>query len=196
MTQTFQAALISGGFAILAGPSAAGQVDFYTADLVELNDSGVFGTVSLAFDRTGDNEMRLLRIQAAIEGLKPGAHAAHIHGFSGDGRKVSIAPTDDIFMPDVESVDTGGIAGASSDGDGFTELTEGAPFYGGILQTLTGLEADGEGRAFYDMAFDIAQGSELDDDLFSLDNREIVVHGMDTILRAHRRHPGSRRRCR
>lgn len=180
MTQIFRAALFSGGMAILAGPSLAAQVSFYTADLVELNKSGVSGTVFLTFDRSGEDGTRSLRIQAAVSGLTPGAHAAHIHGFSGEDRKASIAPTDDVFMPDVESENAGGIAGASSDGDGFTGLSEGAPFYGGILETLTGFEADGAGRAFYDEAFDIAAGSELDDDFFSLDNREVVVHGMDT----------------
>lgn len=182
MTQIFRAALFSGGMAILAGPSLAAQVSFYTADLVELNKSGVSGTVFLTFDRSGEDGTRSLRIQAAVSGLTPGAHAAHIHGFSGEDRKASIAPTDDVFMPDVESENAGGIAGASSDGDGFTGLSEGAPFYGGILETLTGFEADGAGRAFYDEAFDIAAGSELDDDLFSLDNREVVVHGMDTTF--------------
>jgi hypothetical protein len=182
MKQTFRTILMSSALATLAGPALAAQMSFYSADLVELNNSGVSGTVFLTFDRSGENGMRSLLVEAAIKGLKPGAHAAHIHGFSGDDRKASIAPTDDIFMPDVESVDTGGIAGASSDGDGFTELSEGAPFYGGILQTLTGLEADGGGRAFYDQAFEIAEGGELDDDLFSLDNREVVVHGMDTFF--------------
>jgi len=182
MTQTFRTALMSGAFATLAGPALAAQVSFYSADLVELNESGVSGTVFLTYDRSGEDGLRSLLVEAAIDGLKPGAHAAHIHGFGGDDRKASIAPTDDVFMPGVESENAGGIAGAKSDGDGFTELSEGAPFYGGILQTLTGLEADGAGRAFYSQAFDVAEGSELDDDLFSLDNREVVVHGMDTLF--------------
>jgi len=182
MSRIFRTALMTGGLATLAAPALAAHLDYYAADLAELNGSGVSGKVFLTYDGPEDDGKRSLRVQAAITGLKPGANAAHIHGFSGADRKASIAPTDDIFMPDVASVDTSGVAGASSDGDGFTDLTEGAPFYGGILQTLTGLEADGGGRAFYDMAFDIAQGSELDDDLFSLDNREIVVHGMDTMF--------------
>jgi hypothetical protein len=182
MTQTFRTALMSGALAALAGPALAAQVSFYSAELVELNASGVSGTVFLTFDRSGEDGLRSLRVEAAIAGLTPGAHAAHIHGFSGDDRKASIAPTDDIFMPSVVSENAGGIEGAKSDGDGFTGLTEGIPFYGGILQTLTGLEADGAGRAFYSQAFDVAEGSELDDDLFSLDNREVVVHGMDTFF--------------
>lgn len=172
MTQIFRAALISGGFAVLAGPALAAHLDYYSADLSGLNDSGVSGTVFLTFDGPEDDGTRSLRVNAAIEGLKPGAHAAHIHGFSGDGRKPSVAPTEDVFDPDA--------SGEGNDGDGFTELTEGAAFYGGILQTLTGLEADEAGRAFYEAAFEIAGGSELDDDLFSLDNREVVVHGLDT----------------
>lgn len=171
MTQIFRAALFSGGFAILAGPALAAQVSFYSAELVELNKSGVSGDVFLTFDRSGEDGMRSLRVQAAITGLKPGAHAAHIHGFSGDDRKPSVAPTADVFDP-----------GVDGNGDGFIGLTEGAPFYGGILETLTGLVADGGGRAFYEKVFDIMPGSELDDDFFSLDNREVVVHGLDTMF--------------
>lgn len=172
MKTTLGTALISGGLALLAGPSLAGHFDYYSADLAELNNSGVSGLVFLTYDGPEDDGMRTLRVTAAMQGLKPGAHAAHIHGFEGPDRKASVAPTADVFDPDMDG-----------DGDGFTELTEGAPFYGGILQTLTGLEADGGGRAFYDKTFDIAAGSELDDGLFSLHNREIVVHGADTFFR-------------
>lgn len=172
--------LIALGAALAAGPGLAAHLDYYSADLSPLNGSGVSGTVFLTYDGPEDDGMRKLRVQVAAKGLEPGEHAAHIHGFSGADRKASIAPTDDVFMPNVASTDTGGVMGATSDGDGFTELTEGAPFYGGILQTLTGLTADGAGRVFYDMIFDVAAGSELDDDLFSLDNREIVLHGLTT----------------
>ncbi|MDW4500071.1 VPLPA-CTERM sorting domain-containing protein [Sulfitobacter sp. D35] len=156
--------------ALGAAPAMAAHLDYYTADLAALNGSGVSGTVFLTYDGPEDDGLRKLTVQVAARGLEPGAHAAHIHGFPIADREASVAPTDDVFMPNV--------AGPGNDGDGFTELLEGADFYGGILETLTGLTADGAGRVFYSTIFDVTAGGELDDDVFSLDNREIVLHGM------------------
>lgn len=174
MRHGFRTALVSGGLAILAGPVLAAHIDYYSADLVALNNSGVSGQVFLTYERSEDGGPASLRVNTAIQGLKPGPHAAHIHGFSGEDRRPSVAPVPSVFDPDA--------IGNGNDGDGFIELTEGAPFYGGILETFTGLEANDGGWAIYERAFDIASGSELEDDLFSLGNREVVVHGMDTFF--------------
>lgn len=171
MNHGFRTALASGGLALLAAPALAAHITYYSADLVALNQSGVSGTVFLTYERSDDDGPASLRVNTAIQGLKPGPHAAHIHGFDGADRRPSVAPVPGVFDPDVDG-----------DGDGFIGLTEGVPFYGGILQTLTGLEANAGGWAFYEMAFDIDPGDELDDDLFSLGNREVVVHGMDTFF--------------
>ena len=171
---TTRTVLLTLGATMLAGPAMAAHLDYYLADLSALNNSGVSGQVFLTYDGPEDDSMRTLKVQVSARGLEPGAHAAHIHGFSGAERMPSVAPTPDVFDPDM--------AGPGNDGDGFIELSEGAPFYGGILQTFTGLTADSSGRAFYEMVFDVIAGSELDDDLFSLDNREVVLHGLTTAF--------------
>lgn len=156
---------------LAAGTASAAHLSYYAADLVQLNDSGVTGGVFLTFDGPEDDGMHSLLVQVRAEGLEPGPHPGHIHGFTGTGGTVqkSIAPIAGIFDPDVDG-----------DGDGFVELTEGAPFYGGILQTFAGLSADAMGSIFYNQRFDVAAGSQLDDDLYSLDNRETVLHGLTT----------------
>ena len=157
--------------ALSAGAASAAHLSYYAADLTPLNDSGVSGGVFLTYDGPEDDGMRSLLVQVRASGLEPGLHPGHVHGFTGSGGSVqkSIAPIAGVFDPLVDG-----------DGDGFVELTEGAPFYGGILQTFTGLTADATGSIVYNARFDVAAGSQLDDDVYALSNRETVLHGLTT----------------
>lgn len=153
------------------GAASAAHLSYYAAALAPLNSSGITGNVFLTFDGPEDDGERSLLVQVMARNLEPGPHAAHIHGFTGENGMVqdSVAP-----VPGVFNVNQNG------DGDGFIELSEGAPFYGGILLTFEGLEADANGMVNYTRRFAVEAGSQLDDDLYSLDNREVVLHGITT----------------
>ncbi|GGF78278.1 hypothetical protein GCM10011402_33660 [Paracoccus acridae] len=132
----------------------------------------------------------LLNVSARISGLTPSmAHVNHIHGrFNDDGTiRNSEVPTPD----------------ADTDGDGFVEVLEGLPAYGDILLSLepalaginprpsmvhTGPISDAEGNLTYDLSFDLSNDSIFfspvsgtsytSEDIFPLDLREYVIHGM------------------
>ncbi|PZX19551.1 putative secreted protein [Palleronia aestuarii] len=165
---------LTGLACLLCGTAAsAAHLDYYKADLFALNNSGVSGSVYLTFDgATSDDPAKSILVQVRANGLEPGAHPAHIHGFTAPN-KPSIAPTADVFDPNDASQE-------GNDGDGFTELTEGVPFYGPILLTFEGLSANANGKVVYDREFDIADGGPLDDDVYKLFNRETVLHGLTT----------------
>ena len=151
--------------------ASAAHLSYYAAELTPLNGSGVSGNVYLTYDGPADDGMRSLFVQVRASGLEPGAHAGHVHGFDGDATtgavQDSVAPIGDVFDPMVDG-----------DGDGFTELGEGAVFYGGILQTFDGLMADADGMISYDRSFAVEAGSQLDGDIFDYVNRETVLHGL------------------
>lgn len=159
--------LLAALFALLliGVPAFAAESTTFTADLSELNGSGVSGTADLAVDGTS------VDVTITASGLAPGQpHAQHIHGVIGE---TSACPTPD----------------ADSDGDGLVSTAEGVPFYGGIQASLTtegdtsadsGLAVDrfpvagDDGSVTYTRTFDLPQ--EVADDLGNL---HIVVHGID-----------------
>lgn len=104
---------------------------FYRADLQALNNSGVDGEVLLAFDEdTGQ-----LTVVVSADGLEPNQiHIQHIHGFADDGDPAT--PRIDAVIPDL---------GDDLDKDGFIELLEGVPDYGGILLNASINHMDGTG---------------------------------------------------
>lgn len=157
--------------AMSATTAFAAHLSYYSAVLSPLNGSGVSGNVYLTYDGPEDDGNRSLLVQVRASGLEPGPHAGHVHGFTGTGGVVETVrpPLPGVFDPDVDG-----------DGDGFTELSEGVPFYGGILQSFPGLTADANGMVNYAMRFAVEAGSQLDDDVYSLDKRESVLHGLTT----------------
>lgn len=158
--------------ALTATTASAAHLSYYAAALSPLNGSGVSGNVYLSYDGPEDDGNRSLLVQVIASGLEAGSHFGHIHGFMGDAMgnvRDSVPPLSDVFDPDT-----------AGDRDGFTELSEGFPFYGGILQSFTGLTAGADGTVRYAERFAVMAGSQLDDDVFSLDTREAVLHGITT----------------
>ena len=177
--------LLAIGTAALVAVPAAGQAatSQFRAALDELNASGVSGTV----DFFVDDVAQTLRVEADIAGLEPGQlHVNHIHGrFEDDGSpRNSVTPT----MAD------------DTDGDGFVEVLEGLPGYGDILLSLEesprpgegnnhlGPFAEADGSLRYELLYDLTDsapffstvtGTDFDaEDLFPLDLREYVIHGL------------------
>lgn len=171
---------------VVASIPAIGSAATYTANLTELNNSGVSGSVLFDVDEVNS----LLNVSARISGLtSSSAHVNHIHGrFNDDGT----ARNSEVPTPD-----------ADTDGDGFVEVLEGAPAYGDILLSLepalagmngdpsmvhTGPVSDADGNLAYDLSFDLSDdsiffspvlgNSYTTEDIFPLDLREYVIHGL------------------
>lgn len=130
----------------------------YTANLDEINDSGVDGTAHLSL--MGDQ----LTVKIYATGLEPNElHPQHIHGFMENNRN-SKCPT----------------ASADDNGDGFISVGEGAPFYGGILlplvydvnDPLSFPVADENGVIDFEMTYTVNSS------ITPLQNTAIVLHGM------------------
>ncbi|MCE0488149.1 hypothetical protein [Ornithinimicrobium sediminis] len=138
----------------------------YVAQLGALNSSGASGTAEVTLE--GDQ----LTVMVTASGLLADQpHAQHIHyPEEGEGS----CPTGD----------------ADEDGDGFVNTSEGAPFYGGIVVSLTtegdvtpdsGLAIDRfptapGGEVMYERTFTVPEGFDAAEDLTE---SVIVVHGID-----------------
>ncbi len=147
----------------LAVPAGAGKADHFTADLNELNNSGANGHAVLW--EMGDT----LRVNMTVNGLDPDLpHLQHIHGKAEGAAECPTLALD-------------------SNGDGFVELGEGVPAYGPVLLQLvqdptaavspSNFPAPNRGgvtqtRVTYG-------GDGLSDALGDLEDRVIVVHGLD-----------------
>ncbi len=147
--------------AVTAQPSSAAV---YTADLAELNDSGVSGTATVVLDGT------TMTVLSDVAGVAPALpHAQHLHG-AADAE--GVCPT----------------AEADADGDGFVTVAEGAPSYGGIQVSLTtsGDTSGDSGLAVdrmpvtEDGAYDYVRTFEVSEDVADLAaDLSYVVHGID-----------------
>ncbi len=158
----------------VALPAAAGHDDnpspkvaVYTYDIGALNDSGAEGTVRITALPNGKSQVKV-----KATGLAPNLpHAQHLHGTT-DG-----TPTQ---CP---------LPSADTDGDGLITVLEGAPFYAGILVSLTtsgdtgpasGLAvdrfpvSDADGNLEYSRTFEVPA-----DALSALGTLQYVVHGVD-----------------
>ncbi|WP_243722037.1 VPLPA-CTERM sorting domain-containing protein [Meridianimarinicoccus aquatilis] len=167
---------------VIAAASAAQSGTFnYEANLRDINGLGGSATAALVYD----NIANTLGVSIRGQGFEPGMlHVQHIHGSNNsDGSAIdSVTPT--IAADDPAN---------GGDGDGFIDLIEGVPSYGGILLSLfdegntgngfSGFPAVGtDGMLMFDYTFDLATTGALNtgvtaSDLFPLDFREIVIHG-------------------
>lgn len=160
---------------LLALPAAANaQTGTFSADLTDNNDSG--GTATATIDLDGTTANITVEGQGFFDGFP---HAIHIHG----------EPGGDNVCPPANPGDDG-FAEASSqsleDGTPILSVADGAPFYGGVMVSLTtegdtspdsGLAVDRfptSGTLDYSRTIELPQ--EIADDLSSL---HVVVHGTD-----------------
>lgn len=133
-------------------PNNAAKAKIYSVNFGELNNSGVSGTAELILDGVD------LTVKISASGLEPGSHAQHIHGFTEDERNSKCPPSS-----------------ADVDNDGLITVTEGAPFYGGVLLPLQPFpEADENGNIDFEMTYE-----NVTKDITPLQNRAIVLHGMN-----------------
>jgi hypothetical protein len=163
--------ILAAAGAMLWLPMSAAADTIVKAKLVEQNNSGVTGTVSLTAHDNGG-----LKVVIRSEGLVPGqAHAQHIHGAAG-GKHFMCAT--------LEKNDT--------DGDGVLTNEEAGGEYGGVFMPLTtsggaqpqdGLDskrmpvADSEGRVNYERTF--SADTIPDGVLEHLSSVHVVQHGID-----------------
>lgn len=158
---------------------------YYHTTFTTLNDSGVTGTASLTLDMDANT----LWVQIHAKGLQPNEpHPQHIHGTFDGG--ASGNPTQAVTPTlAVDETSNGG------NGDGVIELGEGLTTYGPILVPLTsppggalsGFPTAPDGTIDFTQTYDLADSSIYNAgygsaDLFPLNFREIVIHGMNAPI--------------
>jgi hypothetical protein len=117
-TGMLAASAVAVGIGVLAVPGVASAASgsSYQADLQAINGSGASGSFMLTLDgSTATITEKVSGLAASFNG-QPYPHVQHIHGGA-----QGVCPS----------------TSADSSGDGVISTTEGAPFYGGILTSLT-----------------------------------------------------------
>lgn len=182
MKKSTAAALVAGLAVLGAAPAYAAhdnnpsdKVESYTYSLDAVQSADVPGTSGV----TGTTRIKALpngKVQVTVEasGLAAGLpHAMHLHDTTGEGRAASSCPG----------------PGAAGD-DGIVTVVDGAPFYGGILASLTtsgdtstssalALDrfpvADAEGNLSYSRTFTPVDAAAY----AQAGSVQVVVHGID-----------------
>ncbi len=127
--------------------------EVYTVALDELNESDVSGAVMLSLD--GDQ----LTVMVQASGLEADMeHPMHIHGLE-DGN--ATCPTMDLDTND----------------DGYVDLEEGLPAYGGVLYTIGAPMADADGNLMFETTLTVDPET-----LMPLEDLVVVVHGLTVDL--------------
>ena len=160
------------GAAFAFGTPAQAAVIDYVANTTPLNNSGVYGTFNLAYD----NAANTLTITEHATGLEPNeVHVQHIHGVPAPNQASTMTAT----------------AANDSNHDGYVDLAEGQTSYGPILLDISSPPGGATGsfptapNGTIDLkqTYNLADSSIFDtgfsaSDLFPLNDREIVIHGM------------------
>ena len=130
--------------------SNASKAKMYSVEISALNGSGVSGTGELSL--IGDQ----LTVKIYANGLEANQlHIQHIHGFT-ENNANSVCPP----------------PSADQNGDGLVDLSEGAPFYGPVLLSLTPFPTAPDGTIVFEQTYTV------DTSITPLQNRVIVIHGM------------------
>ncbi|RNL51943.1 hypothetical protein [Arthrobacter oryzae] len=155
------------GALALSGAPAMAADDSYQSTLGQINGSSASGTVTV--DVTGNQAHAVLKVSGLAPTFMdaPYPHVQHIHG----GAKGECpAPS------------------ADKDGDAVISTTEGAPFYGGIVTTLStsgdtsaaaglDLKVAGQGASYtIDRTFDLNAETKA---ALEAGTAVVVVHGLD-----------------
>ena len=161
------AAALVGALTLSASALAVPQqisVETQRGTLTALNGSGATGTISMQL-----RGQRFLTVQIDATGLEPGTgHVGHIHGRVADNRPAnSVCPT----------------TAQDADSDHFVELAEGQVTYGPIVIPFGDVDPDKDGTVHFLHTYDLNDSSTFaagfdKSDVFPLDLREVVLHGM------------------
>ncbi len=152
------------------------DAEVYSVDISSMNNSGVSGKASLLLL---DNK---LTVKIDASGLVPNMpHPQHIHGFENNDVNAVCPP----------SPGEAGFAAGDTDGDGVIDFIEGRPFYGPVLLNIfvpvgEFPVANANGEIHFERTFELGEVEFEEEgelisltDLSPLENRTIVLHGMN-----------------
>lgn len=189
MKSTIQAGALVAAATFAATSASAATLQNYAVEFTALQSQPIVATASLQYDPTS----QILDVSISGTGFTPDTfHIAHIHGFA-DGSAASRSPIPENGFDPFDGSNFDPNDPTSNDGDGFTELAEGIPFYGGILMSFSepgsrGLDADENGVIDFTGQYDLSSNVDGDQraSIFSnglgLADREIVIHGIETFF--------------